>query len=151
MTNLPFGIGAASDSRKLGTGASVVLGWAKIVCARVSSFRSLARQYFQYGSYKVRVLQKRGELASPRALVPPAFVLGLGGSLALLALGRSKPLAVLAVPYVGASLLASAVAGRDVPAAAPVLPVVFATIHVSYGSGFLTGLWRWRMHWRRHG
>ena len=39
-----------------------------------SSLSSFAKQYFQYGFYKVRVMQKRGSIASIRHLIPAIFV-----------------------------------------------------------------------------
>src|SRR5262249_41370233 len=52
-------------------------------CPR-SSLAGLFRQYFQYGYWKVRVIQKHGRSASLRHIVPVFFVLGLAtGWLAL--------------------------------------------------------------------
>ena len=42
------------------------------------SLRSLARQYFQYGYWKVRVMQKHPRQMSARHFVPAAFVSALG-------------------------------------------------------------------------
>jgi len=42
-----------------------------------SSLKHLWRQYYQYGFWKVRVLQKHPRQMSPRQFVPPVFVLGL--------------------------------------------------------------------------
>ena len=39
-----------------------------------SSLFSFAKQYFQYGFYKVRVMQKRGSVSSIRHIVPSIFV-----------------------------------------------------------------------------
>lgn len=110
-----------------------------------ASLRGLWRQYFQYGLYKVRVMQKRKGIPSWRLLVPPAFVLGLLGS-ALLAMAIREPLWALAVaaPYVMANLGASLWTARRDPLALPLLPLAFATLHLAYGLGFLWGLWRWR-------
>jgi succinoglycan biosynthesis protein ExoA len=111
---------------------------------------ALWRQYFDYGFHKVRVIQKRRGVASPRHAVPPIFVasilMGLGAAAAT---RRPKLLFPFAVPYLSASLAASLHAGRSDHAAIPLLPVVFATLHVSYGTGFLAGLWSWRHLFRR--
>src|SRR4030066_40735 len=48
-----------------------------------STPRSLWRQYYQYGYWKVRVLQKPPRQMSLRQFVPPAFVLALIGSVLL--------------------------------------------------------------------
>jgi succinoglycan biosynthesis protein ExoA len=109
------------------------------------SFSALWRQYFAYGFYKVRVIQKRRGVASPRHAVPPVFVASLliGGVAATL---KRRPTVVLpfVIPYALANLFASVRAARSDMAALPALPVVFATLHLSYGAGFLAGLWSWR-------
>ena len=48
-----------------------------------STFRSLWRQYFQYGYWKVRVMQKHPRQMRLRQFIPPAFVITalLGGAL----------------------------------------------------------------------
>jgi succinoglycan biosynthesis protein ExoA len=115
------------------------------------NLRDLLRQYFQYGYWKVAVIRKHRQPASLRHLVPGAFVLAAAAGL---------PLA-LAMAVAGWSTAASAVAGTwailmGVYAAAcvaaalwtarrngwnllPILPVVFACYHFSYGTGFLSG------------
>jgi succinoglycan biosynthesis protein ExoA len=108
------------------------------------SLGALFRQYFQYGYWKVRVIQKHKLPASPRHLVPGAFVASLLG------------LGILSIPYPGARVLlgaevciyALAALVASVAAAAkagwrllPVLPAVFACYHLAYGLGFLAGVW----------
>ncbi len=115
-----------------------------------TSLQALWRQYFQYGFYKVRVIQKRGGVASSRHLVPGAFVLPLLGSL-VLALFTRQPLWALSVvgPYSVANVLNSLWTARRDLRTFPILPIAFATIHFAYGLGFLSGLRRWRQGWRR--
>ena len=109
-----------------------------------SSLRALFRQYAQYGFYKVYVIRKHRLPASPRHLVPAAFVGGLAG-LVLLAPFYS-PAAILAVlgagAYAAASVAAAVLACRTPGGLKylPVLPLVFAVYHLSYGLGFLRGL-----------
>lgn len=114
-----------------------------------ASLRSLWRQYYQYGLYKVRVIQKRGAVPSWRHLVPGLFVLALLGSW-LLALVTRRPRLGLSVvgPYAVANLTASLWTARSEPRMLPLLPLAFATLHLAYGLGFLVGLWRWRDRWR---
>jgi glycosyltransferase involved in cell wall biosynthesis len=116
-----------------------------------SSLRSLWRQYFEYGYWKVRVLQKHPCQMRPRQFVPPAFVaalLGTGILACFFGLGR-----VSAATVVGVYLLANLVASigalrRENWHELLLLPIVFATLHLSYGSGFLVGLIRFRNRWR---
>jgi glycosyltransferase involved in cell wall biosynthesis len=108
------------------------------------SLKSLFRQYSQYGYWKVRVIQKHKLPASPRHLVPGAWV---GSTLALAALSFISPIAlwlliVETAFYVAANLTATALTCRsaDKLKFLPILPVVFATYHFGYGYGFLRGI-----------
>ena len=113
-----------------------------------ASFGKLWRQYFQYGFYKVRVIQKRRAVASWRHLVPAAFVLGLF-SAALPAFITHNHLWVWAIagPYLIANFGASLWTARRDWQTLPFLPYAFAILHLAYGTGFLWGLWKWR-RWR---
>lgn len=114
-----------------------------------ADLRSLWRQYFQYGVFKVRVAQKHRGVASWRHLAPLALVLALGGGTGLALLMRRRwPLLLVAGPYAGATLAAAVVTGRDDPPTVVVLPACFACLQLSYGTGWLAGLWRWRGRWR---
>lgn len=106
------------------------------------TLRRLWKQYYEYGFWKVRVIQKHGRPASLRHLVPALFVLALVGS-ALLSIVTRAPwwFGALALTYLLASFGASAlVAARAGWKYAPLLPFCFATMHLAYGSGFLAGL-----------
>lgn len=109
------------------------------------SLRGLWQQYFQYGLYKVRLIQKRGAVPSLRHLVPGGFVLAFAFSI-ILAIITSQFFWSLSVigPYWLANMTASFWAGRKDWATLPLLPVTFVILHGSYGLGFLWGFWRWR-------
>jgi GT2 family glycosyltransferase len=113
-----------------------------------ANLRSLWKQYFEYGLYKVRVIQKRKAVPSWRHLVPATFVLALLLAF-LLALLTGQPLWVLVVagPYTVANIIASLRAARRDWNTLPLLPVAFSVLHLSYGLGFLLGLWKWRNKW----
>lgn len=111
-----------------------------------ASLRSLARQYAHYGFWKVRVMQKLPRQMRPRQFVPAAFVAGLAGTGALAVFSHRGGLAfgVVAGSYGIANVAASARAARAGGGRfLPILPIVFATLHVSYGTGFLVGLPYW--------
>jgi succinoglycan biosynthesis protein ExoA len=115
------------------------------------SLRALFRQYGRYGMWKVRVLQKQPREMSVRHFVPPAFAAGLVGGAVLAPLSRAVRRAWLA--GTGAYVLAAAVASVRIARRAgwrhlPVLPAVFAVLHLAYGAGFLAGLARFRRWWR---
>jgi len=113
---------------------------------------SLFKQYYQYGFWKIPVIVKHKIPASWRHLVPGTFVLVnallLVSAMAALTFGQ-LPLAELAATLLalilGVYLLCILAFGllaarRYGWALLPYLPLVFATYHVSYGLGFLTGV-----------
>lgn len=117
-----------------------------------SSIRALWRQYYQYGFYKVRVLQKHPAQMQPRQFVPPLFALGLllGAMLAPL----SKPLRRLWTAGLAAYGLANVAASVKLARANgwqhfKRLPLVFFILHFSYGLGFLAGLVHFRDRWKQ--
>jgi GT2 family glycosyltransferase len=104
----------------------------------------LWRQYFQYGFYKVHVIQKRGAVPAWRHLVPGLFVLGLIGSLLLsLVTCQRRYMWIVAGPYAAANITASIITAQRNWRTLPLLPVVFIVLHLSYGLGFLYGVWYW--------
>lgn len=110
-----------------------------------SSLRSLWRQYYQYGFWKVRVMQKHPRQMRYRQFVPPAFVAALLGSSVLGMI--VKPFrfltALVLTLYAAADLAAALSLGRDHGTAyVPRLLLIHPIMHVSYGLGFLAGLWR---------
>jgi glycosyltransferase involved in cell wall biosynthesis len=104
------------------------------------TLRSLWSQYFQYGTWKRRVVRMHPESTKLRQLVPPLFVIGLLAS-AVLALTPLRALALI-VPLSYVVLLAVAtvfqlIRTRD--GAALAFPAAVATMHLSWGLGFLSG------------
>ncbi len=117
-----------------------------------STFRSLWRQYFRYGCWKVRVFQKVPGSAQGRHWVPPLFVLCLVGGLLAAALLPGLRLAYLAgmLVYLMANLVVSMqIAGREGWRHSLRLPLVFVTLHLAYGLGFWVGILRFGPPWRR--
>jgi hypothetical protein len=115
-----------------------------------STFRSLWKQYYQYGFWKVRVMQKHPDQIRPRQLVPPIFVCALAGSVLLAPFSGAGRLSLVGVAaaYGTANIVASLAAGQTKRRLIPYLPVAYATLHVAYGSGYLAGLVRFRKEWR---
>jgi glycosyltransferase involved in cell wall biosynthesis len=110
-----------------------------------SSLSALWRQYFQYGRWKVSMLQKHPTSLRWRQALPPLFV---GVFLGSLLLGFLWPpvrwlFALVAGCYLLANLAASTIAARRGGwHYLPLLPVVFAAIHFAWGLGFLAGMAR---------
>lgn len=116
-----------------------------------SSYRSLWKQYFQYGFYKVRVLQKHPKQMSLRQFVPLLFVLSLVISILLSLLVSWGWLFLVALlgAYILANVSASLItAQKHGWKHLLFLPIAFATLHLSYGLGFLFGLFRFSGRWR---
>ena len=103
------------------------------------SLRSLWRQYYQYGYWKVRVMQKHPRQMRVRQFAPPALVAGLFGSAALGLVFRPFRwlLGAVVALYLAANVVASLSLGRE---HAPRLLVIHPILHLSYGLGFLVGL-----------
>lgn len=136
--------------RKLGAKVLLASDVRSVYFSR-SSLKTLWRQYFQYGYWKVRVMQKHPRQMSPRHFVPAAFLAVLGVALLAAPFVRFGDYLLVAVAgsYVAATVLATFLAGRGVPPALlPLLPGAFATIHLAYGLGFLVGLVKFRDRWR---
>ncbi len=115
-----------------------------------SSFRKLAKQYFQYGLWKVRVLQKhplqmRARQFAPLVLVALLLILTVAAPFSALAASLLIALlsAYVIVIFLGAVLTARAEHGWRVL----LLPAALATLHLSYGFGFLIGLFRFWAGW----
>ena len=102
----------------------------------------LGKQYFQYGFWKILVLQKHTFQMRPRQFVPPAFALALSSSLVFALLGWGWWLLTLILAaYLLANLSASFyISARSGWRYLLLLPLTFAILHLSYGFGFLIGL-----------
>ena len=112
----------------------------------------LARQFFEYGVWKVRVCQKHPRQMSWRHFVPPAFVLTL---LLLLPTWILSPrLALLGLTATALYLTAVAAVSWQATqggqrASVVWVAIVFGVIHLAWGFGFLVGLARFAVHWFR--
>ncbi len=104
------------------------------------SLGALWRQYFQYGTWKRHVIKMHPESTRLRQLVPPLFVIALLVS-GLMAFTPWRPLALVIPAAYLAVVLAATVARliRNRDLVALLMPVVLATMHVSWGLGFLAG------------
>ena len=108
------------------------------------NLRKLWRQYYQYGFWKVRVMQKHPRQMRWRQFVLPVFVAALLGSslFALFLRPFRYLLAIILVLYATANLGASLSLGRAHGLRhVPRLLLIHPILHLSYGLGFLAGLW----------
>lgn len=106
------------------------------------SLRKLWKQYYQYGFWKVRVMQKHGKAASLRHLVPITFVLTniLGMILGMFL----KPILALwvieVIMYILLNIIFTVKIGKKEPSLMKYIPGIFPILHTSYGLGFLNGI-----------
>jgi len=108
------------------------------------SLGKLWKQHFQYGYFKPLLVKKVGKIFTLRQLIPPLFVGSLIASLVSSAF--FKPLFGLFLFVSGSYIIAnlgfsfklSFEKGLEYLFA---LPSVFATLHFSYGIGYLKGIW----------
>jgi succinoglycan biosynthesis protein ExoA len=112
-----------------------------------SSLSAVAKQFFHTGQWRREVIRRHPETANKRYLAPPIAVIllavgtilgivGLAAGVSWLDLGFLAPLG-----YAVLLLFGSAMEGRYLPwKALAWLPFVCATMHVSWGLGFLMGL-----------
>jgi hypothetical protein len=120
--------------------------------ANSSSIKRYARQYFLYGYFKARVLQKFPALMSWRHLAPPAFVAGLLAGPLLSAVVPAAAPATLAAAgaYAAAAVGAAALGARRAGwRYVPGLSLAFPVFHLSWGLGMLVGLVRFLPRWFR--
>jgi succinoglycan biosynthesis protein ExoA len=107
------------------------------------SLKALTRQYFRYGFWRAKTVVTYPDSLRWRQLAPPGLVISLLLSLGILPVKWMLGIIAPAL-YLAANLLASTwTASRKGWKYLPLLPFVFATIHLSWGIGFLVGLFRW--------
>ncbi len=117
-----------------------------------ADLRALGSQYFQYGRWRRVVARQHRGTINPRYLAPPgaviAIVAGLAAGVAGLIGAVAGPWPSLAwlclgfaIPgiYLCGVLAAAAASARGLrPRVAMRLPAILATMHICWGSGFLT-------------
>ncbi|MEV4438325.1 glycosyltransferase family 2 protein [Streptomyces sp. NPDC049577] len=100
--------------------------------------RALAKQYKDYGRWRHVVARYHRGSINLRYLAPPAALLSIAAGLVV---GATVTPWALIVPggYLAAITAGSVPAGKGLPLAARVrIPVALATMHMSWGYGFLT-------------
>lgn len=114
------------------------------------SVAALARQYFDYGRWRREVANRHPETVSLRYLAAPITVAVMGAGLIAsvigAAFGQAWLIAVGVCPvvvYAVGNLLASSLSARSRPrmqwSASKWLPAAYATMHMSWGVGFIRG------------
>ncbi len=96
------------------------------------SLAALRRQYWQYGLHKVKTFRRHPQAMRPSHLLPPAVALTAAAA-------PVSRLARAGLTVYGAALAVTAVRADAEPADAASLPLIYATMHLSYGFGLLAG------------
>lgn len=120
-----------------------------------STMLSLWRQYFGYGYWKVRVLQKHPRQMQWRQFAPATFVLVLLLSLFFAvvrpAMGSRMILLEAGIYLLTTAIVSGSLALRNEWRLVPALALSFPVLHISYGIGFLLGLAKFCNRWRSPG
>jgi succinoglycan biosynthesis protein ExoA len=112
------------------------------------SWMALVRQFFQYGVWKVRVLQKHPRQMSVRHFVPPAFQAFVVLALAVGLFWHPAFWTGIGVVAFYAIFLGFVAARTStVPAEQARMWLALVLIHQCWAAGFLAGLWRFRDRW----
>jgi len=101
-----------------------------------STIKALARQYFEYGRWRRVVSRQHDGTINYRYLAPPFTVLVTGLSL-ILGIVISNIFFIPALVYSLFILIASILIGKSL-SEVMCLPLILLTMHISWGSGFLT-------------
>jgi glycosyltransferase involved in cell wall biosynthesis len=113
------------------------------------SIRKLAKQYFEYGSWRHEVMRRHPETRTRKSALryyaPPVAVLGVFGGLLAGLIGSALEIFPLAfwgflapIGYVALTLVSSLSLVKRANGGAKWLPIVLATMQMSWGIGFLT-------------
>ncbi len=102
-----------------------------------SDLRSLARQYFEYGTWKRHVLRRHPGSLKARQAIPALTTAAIAASLAAAPFAR----VALAVPgtYAAAVVVSSLAGARGRAGTAARLVAIYPTMHLAWGTGFWLG------------
>ena len=122
-----------------------------------STYRKLFFQYFHYGFYKIRVFQKRKSFSSVRHLVPSIFVILIIITIILsIYFNKSVYLQSLFIMYSFFGLFFGIIETKRTILKNKILKYIyypllvfisFLMLHLSYGAGFIWGLFKFRNSW----
>lgn len=104
----------------------------------------MSRMFYQYGLFKPLVNKKLGAPATVRQFVPSCFLLGLilGGVLAVFCEAVLIMYLGVLAGYLLAGIYFTRKGIKEEPCQLFYIPWLFAVIHLSYGWGYLLGLFR---------
>lgn len=106
------------------------------------SLRKLCKQYFQYGYWKGKLLRRNPDSLKWRHTIPPLFVLSLvtGPIMAVSVSQGGLFLTFLISVYCLFLTIATLTNSKSNRKYVPILPIIFACLHVNWGLGLWLGL-----------
>jgi succinoglycan biosynthesis protein ExoA len=104
--------------------------------------RALWRQYWRYGHYRAKTAARHPASLRTSHLLPPALVLAALAAVLAPRTVRTPARLGLGLYAAAVGLESARIAPKATPRVAAGLPLVFVTLHVSWGLGFLLGLAR---------
>jgi succinoglycan biosynthesis protein ExoA len=117
-----------------------------------STLAGLWQQYFDYGRWKVRVLQDHPRRARARHFIPLALAVWMaGGGVTGAVWAPARAVTMLGLATYLAADVAAVVRYRDRvrPSGGLLLAIVYPVLHLAYGFGMLRGAWQFRDKWWR--
>lgn len=115
-----------------------------------SNFIQLFKQYYNYGFYKVRGIQKRQQIFSFRHLVPAVFVLGLILTFSIgYFLNNIWILFSIFIVYLIINIFSSIIISSNLYLA-PLIFLSFWILHLGYGFGFIIGCFKFINKYRNN-
>jgi len=113
-----------------------------------SSLRALAKQYFDYGSWRRELMRTHPETVKAKSalryLAPPTALVGVvvGTLLGVAGLATNSSAlqagSIAPFGYLGLTLLSTALLARKAKSGTRWLPIVLMTMQMSWGAGFIT-------------
>ena len=105
-----------------------------------NSIKKLASQYFKYGFWKVKTINEHLDSMVLRQMIPPVFAISLIISIILLLLNLSIGFFIPMLYFLINLLFSVQISFTKGLKYILILPIIFFTIHVSWGIGFIFGL-----------
>ena len=105
-----------------------------------NSLRALARQYRRYGMYRAKTTLRHPKSVRPPHIILPGMVTAAAAAVVAPRPVRTAALALDAL--YGAAVIVQSARATTNPRDAMALPLVYVTMHGSWGGGFLLGLVR---------
>ncbi len=114
------------------------------------TYKKLLKQYFNYGLYKIRGMQKRKKIFSIRSLIPSIFILILLASIIFDIFYKERLFSFnIIFFYLIANILFSVYNSKSIKNSI-FIGFGYIVVHFSYGFGFLIGMIKFIKSWKKN-